>query len=157
MSHEWWLPRDVWYAMSPELQRLHRIKVAAYFLGEQRQKDGSPGTSDDDWFAAEWETDRWLESFDLYCRMKDSTDVDEKIRLGVLHGIADKLKMKASEMTGQTPLPTDRKELQCLCSSIGYESIGSAFKVSDGINTVGELTAALLAAPRPPRRQALRA
>ena len=58
MANSWWLPSEQWYAMTKEQQRLHCISVRAYFLTEQRNKDGAPGTPDSDWLAAEYEEDR---------------------------------------------------------------------------------------------------
>ena len=64
MENDWWLPEETWRAMSEEQQRQHRINVRAYFLSLDRQQNGTTGSPEDDWAAAEQEETRRQEALD---------------------------------------------------------------------------------------------
>ena len=148
MAHsQWWLPREEWYAMTPEKQRLHKISVRAYFLNEQRQKDGTAGTPESDWAAAEWEEDRASEAYDLYCKFRNATQRDEQVRFSVLYHICDALKIRAGDIGDQTALPTDADKRRQLGQSIGWETTNSKYQIPDDVNTVGALIEAVKKTP----------
>jgi hypothetical protein len=144
MAHnQWWLPREEWYAMTPEKQRLHKIKVRAYFLNEQRQKDGTAGTPESDWAAAEWETNRAEEADMLYSKSRNCSDMGEQIRFSVLYHICNILVMRSGDINDQTPLPTDKETRVRLSYYIGWRVSNSVYRIPDDITTVGSLIEAV--------------
>lgn len=132
-----------WYNMTPERQRFHCISVLAYFLFEQRKKDGTSGTPESDWLAAEWEEDRRIETGRLYCQSREATDRGEKARLAVLRHVSHALLMRVGDITNETFLPKEDEARRRLGQDIGWETHGSIFQIPDDVTTVGALIAVL--------------
>jgi hypothetical protein len=148
------LPESVWKAMAPSEQKLHRIRVSAYFLAEQRQKDGTEGNSESDWLAAEQEEDRRCEAYAVLCKFRVTDDRDEKIRLMVVYLISETMKLRVTVINNETVLPTDKEARQRLGQVLGWEIINSGvFRIPDEMATVGALIEALKNTPAVIHRQ----
>ncbi len=143
MANSWWLPSDRWKTMTKEQQRLHCIGVRAYFLSEQRSKDGTPGTSENDWLAAEQEEDRVDEVCETYKKARDTKDRDEKIRFLVIYQISNTLKLRTANINNETTVPADSETRRKLGQSLGWEIVNDVFQIPDDVATVGSLTEAL--------------
>lgn len=143
MAHGWWLPEETWCSMSDEQQRQHRVGVRAYFLSQQRAKDGTPGTPEDDWLAAEQEESRGDEVYQIYRKYCDATDRNERIRYFILYLISEAMKLRPADINRETSLPADSEARQTLGRSLGWQLLNDVYRIPDHVATVGALIEAL--------------
>jgi hypothetical protein len=143
MANSWWLPSAQWYAMTKEQQRLHCISVRAYFLTEQRNMNGAPGTPESDWLAAEYEEDREDEAYEFCKKARDAKDRNDKIHFLVVYQISTTLKLRPANINDETSVPADSEVRRKLGQLLGWEIVNDVFQIPNDVVTVGALTEAL--------------
>ena len=134
--------------MSRSEQRKFCIREAAYFLGEARQIDGSPGSPGEDWLIGEWEYDHAFagsaHSFSRWVMM-NSGPMEEKIINGVLYCVAAELRMPNGRIEWATKLPPERRRMERICAAIVRGTRCQPFPVPENASTISDLIAAIAA------------
>ncbi len=152
MTDEWMLPEETWRNMKEDQKRQHRISVRAYFLSLEREQNGTPGSPEDDWAAAEQEELRREEALECLTNSRETHDRSERIRYAALYQLSCLLKIRPSLITDETPIPSDQKVREELGVSLGWNAMYEIFRIPKDVTTAGALIEALNKTQKVPRQ-----
>jgi hypothetical protein len=140
---------------SSEEQRERAIKDAAFEIFKERERDGSPGSQDEDWYLAEWEYgSEYDQDFRYWLRrIKGAFTYTENLNYAVPYCVAAEMRAGGgAPIHGDTLLPCDHRRLERICASVARLVKCQRFAAPENVHTVSDLFRELSRVPFAPRQ-----